>query len=491
MNETFYGGFYGFRSAPFHITPDPALLFPTETHRAALGAIEYGIAAGKGFIVVTGEVGVGKTTVLRSCLDGLDASRTKIIYLFSPALKTAELYAIILDELDRPRPPTANAGGMLRVLHQTLLALHQAGTQVVLAVDEAQQMPEATLESLRILSNLETHKSKLLQIILVGQPELEAVLARHSLRQLAQRVAVRARVKRLTFRQSCRYIVHRTHYAGRAVHRPLFTTPALVYLAIAAQGVPRTLNICCDNALINGYGHSADRITLGIVRESCRSMKFRSPLRQKAALASVAMILVALLVGAAALFRHPSAPAADLRRAAPASADAAPAGAPTTTPPGPIAASMTPPHPALPSAAPLNAPPPAVARSGSAPDPASPAPLQAGQAETAPSAATPPAAPEAPAAPRAGSEGATSNPLAPLPAGERGNNSKLAARRGSKWVVRKGDTVYKACLATYGSCDWKALRRVIARNPAIGRDAKIYEGEVLFIPRQAGAATPN
>ena len=109
MNETFYGGFYGFESAPFHVTPDPTLLFPTQTHRAALGAIEYGIAAGKGFIAVTGEVGVGKTTVLRVCLDGLDSNKFKIIYLFSPALSTAELYATILEEFDVTLPPTSSA----------------------------------------------------------------------------------------------------------------------------------------------------------------------------------------------------------------------------------------------------------------------------------------------------------------------------------------------------------------------------------------------
>src|ERR1700722_8409172 len=304
MNETFYGGFYGFQSAPFHITPDPTQLFSTETHRAALGAIEYGITAGKGFIVVTGEVGLGKTTVLRVCLDRLDPSKTKIIYLFSPALSTAELYATLLEEFDVTLPPTATAADMLRMLQRILLAVHHSGTQVVLAVDEAQQMPEATLESLRILSNLETHKSKLLQIILVGQPELEAVLAKHSMRQLAQRVAVRARVKPLSFRESCRYILHRTQCAGRRMTRPLFTTPALLYLAFVARGVPRTINICCDNALINGYGHAAERITFGIVRESCRAMRFRSALRRSVAFVMAAMVLVGILFSCNVLLRR-------------------------------------------------------------------------------------------------------------------------------------------------------------------------------------------
>jgi general secretion pathway protein A len=304
MIETYYGGFYGLVSAPFHITPDPRLLFPTETHRAALGAIEYGIGAGKGFIVITGEVGVGKTTVLKSSLDQLDPSKVKIIYLFNPTLSTTELYAEILDGLDVPLPPTFTTSDALRLLQRTLLAVHRGGAQVVLAVDEAQRMPEETLESLRLLTNLETRRSKLLQIILAGQPELDKVLGRHSLRQLAQRVAVRARIVPLSFRQSCRYIVHRARLAGRVANRPLFTTPALLYLAYVGRGIPRTINVCCDNALINGYGHGAEKITLRIARESCGAMKFRSPLRRAVTAATFIMALIGFAVSAELVIRH-------------------------------------------------------------------------------------------------------------------------------------------------------------------------------------------
>jgi general secretion pathway protein A len=474
MNETFYGGFYGFHSAPFHITPDPALLFPTETHRAALGAIEYGIAAGKGFIVVTGEVGVGKTTVLRACLDGLDAGRTKIIYLFSPALNTSELYATILDEFDVTLPSTSNAAETLRILQRTLLAVHESGTQVVLAVDEAQQMPEATLESLRILSNMETHKSKLLQIILVGQPELEAILARHSLRQLAQRVAVQARIEALSFRQSCRYVLHRSRYAGRTNKRPLFTAPALLYIAFTARGVPRTINICCDNALINGYGHGAKRITLGIVRESCRGMKLRSPLRRTAAMAAAAIVLVGLFASGSALLRYPH----TARASSPQELSAEMGGPPQTR---------------TSDAAPVAAP---AAQLSAAPTTSStesrPAPLAEGSPSDAESAAQVP--PEAPAAPQAGSATSPGSLRPGLPAGEPGDNSKAAAPaapEGSKWLVREGDTLYKACRVTYGICDERALREVLAKNPEIGPDAKIHEGEVLLLPRKDQAASPN
>ena len=480
MNETFYGRFYGFDSAPFHITPDPALLFPTETHRAALGAIEYGIAAGKGFVVVTGEVGLGKTTVLRACLDGLDAGRTKIIYLFSPELDTAELYATILDEFDVMLPPSSNAADTLRILQRTLLAMHQSGIQVVLAVDEAQRMPEATLESLRILSNLETHKSKLLQIILIGQPELEAVLARHSLRQLAQRVAVRARIKPLGFRQSCRYILHRSRRAGRAMGRPLFTTPALLYLAYAARGVPRTINICCDNALINGYGQSAKRITLGIVRDSCRSMKFRSPLRRVAAMAAAAMVLVGLFVSANAVLRHlRTAHASPLQGL---SADTR--GAPQLPTPAPSTASSQ--SDGDKSGADAEAAPeaPAALQSGAATSRGNLLPWVPASDPSDPVDNSKAAAPAAPA-------GTPAMPAAPNPPDPPAPPTRPAAPAGSKWLVREGDTLYRACRVTYGICDERVLREVLAKNPEIGPDAKIHEGEVLLMPRKSQASTPN
>jgi general secretion pathway protein A len=516
MNETFYGEFYGFQSAPFHITPDPTLLFATETHRAALGAIEYGITAGKGFIVVTGEVGLGKTTVLRVCLDRLDPSKTKIIYLFNPALNTAELYATLLEEFDVTLPPTATAVDMLRMLQRLLLAVHHSGTQVVLAVDEAQQMPEATLESLRILSNLETHKSKLLQIILVGQPELEAVLAKHSMRQLAQRVAVHARVRPLTLRQSCRYIAHRTRSAGRVSSRRLFTTPALLYLAFVAGGIPRSINICCDNALINGYGHGAERISLGIAREACKAMKFRSPLRRAAALAAAAMVLVGLFVTGTTLLRHfYTAHAEPVQAAKQARLGSDPVAIPdpASTVAKSVVADQQPSSAAAPDRSLANssggdaadaasddgtpvasaAPPPDASTAAEAPKPSSAAEA------TPPAPQAPPSEP--PAALRPGP--ASTAPASPLPwissdasssgaARDASREGRDASRSVSRWVVRDGDTLYKACRETYGSCDPQTLREVIADNPRLARDPNIYRGEVLLLPkRHPPARTEN
>jgi len=435
MTETYYGEFYGFRSAPFHITPDPSVLFPTATHQAALGAIEYCIAAGKGFVVVSGQVGVGKTTVLRCCLDRLDSSKTKIIYLYNPAMTTVELYNTILDELDPSLRPSINAADTSRTLQRTLLETHRAGKQVILAVDEAQNMPEQTLESLRILSNLETAKTKLLQIILVGQPELDVKLKKHSLRQLSQRVAVRARIKRLTFRQSCRYIQHRTRCAGRSAARSLFTLPAQWYIALVARGTPRTINICCDNALINGYGHSAERISLPIALEACRSLEYRVPIRRPAALAAAL-----LLLACAFFYRDALLDGVDAMRAR--------LGAPQTV--RQIALTAQSPH--------LNTPPAAD------PEPVS---LQARNQQTS---------------------------LEELPQPQATSSTTQGSARPPtetpaphlKWLVHKGDSVYKACLETYGSCDRHTLRSVLADNPQVGADAMIYQGDVLIMPESIG-----
>ncbi|MGA2780065.1 MAG: AAA family ATPase [Steroidobacteraceae bacterium] len=449
MNETYYGAFYGFRTAPFHITPDPSLLFLTARYEGALGAIEYGINAGKGFIVVSGEVGVGKTTVLRACLDRLDSDKTKIIYLFNSALTTADLYGTILDEFDPSLRVFMHPSDTLRLLLRKLLEAHQAGLQVVLAVDEAQNMPEQTLESLRILSNLETTKTKLLQIILVGQPELDAKLKKHSLRQLAQRVAVRARLKRLGFRESCSYIQHRTEHAGRS--QSLFTAPAQWYIALAARGIPRTINICCDNALINGYGRSADRITLRIAWEASRSLEYRSPLRRAAALAGALILLLgAVIYGRSVVERFlPSPAAAPILHSHSSMHGPAANGTALTAP---VSTKVAP--------AATQAPGPSVApdkKSGDAQIPPNPADV-----------------PRTDAASDAGAarDKPAKNPEPPT--------SRI------RWLVRKGDSVFKACLATYGSCDDETLRVVMANNPQIRSDGLIHKGEVIFMPASIG-----
>jgi general secretion pathway protein A len=497
MSETYYGRFYGFDSAPFHITPDPSLLFATETHQQAVGAIEYGIAAGKGFIVITGEVGVGKTTVLRICLDRLEPSKNKIIYLFNPALTIAELYATILEGLDDSfHRRCRNAADTLRRLHRALLAMHEAGTQVILAVDEAQNMPEQTLESLRMLSNLETAKSKLLQIILVGQPELEAVLAKHSLRQLAQRVAVRARIKPLTARQSCRYIQHRSQCAGRIGNPPLFTAPALWYLAVTSHGIPRTINICCDNALINGYGHGAQRISLKVARESCRALQLRSPFRRLAVLAAAAVVFVGIVFyGDAFLQRFLAAPARGKvlefawRDRPPAyEADVTKASAPP-----PVAAAPLPRPPSTTEA--VRAPLAPVTEATNASPPVLTAAVRP-VVEEVPAEAPPAPRPDAVRAAAIAAPMPAMVPTAELPQTAAASAAVEPTNRPDpqpvwKWLVRKGDTVYKVCRVTYGVCDETALHAVFAYNPQIGPNGIIRQGEVIIMPERGAPVRSN
>jgi general secretion pathway protein A len=487
MSETYYGRFYGFNSPPFHITPDPSLLFATETHQQALGAIEYGIASGKGFIVITGEVGVGKTTVLKMCLDRLESSRIKIIYLFNPSLATAELYATILEELDVPVHPGRKPTSILHSLQRALLAAHKAGTQVILAVDEAQNMPEQTLESLRILSNFETAKSKLLQIILAGQPELEAILAKYGLRQLAQRVAVRARIKPLTWRQSCRYIEHRGRCAGRIGKGPLFTSAALWYLAITARGIPRTINICCDNALINGYGYAAERISLSIARESCKALKFRSPFRRVAAIAATTVILICAIFSGNAFLRgflvEPASGTAlqstvgDQQPAVSEVEKGAEAHPPAVVAlPSPPAVSLT----AATEAVTEPTPEPAethLALEAYAEGPPKPQ-SDAVQAATITSPIPTTAASAEPAS--MSSDAAVAEPS------DRDDPQPVR-----QWFVHRGDTVYKACRAAYGRCDEQALRTILAYNPRIASNGIIKQGMIIIMPERIEPVRSN
>lgn len=267
-----YQNFYGFRADPFHVTPDASLVFLTQAHREAIGVLEYGLRVRKGFIVITGEVGVGKTTVLRHSLRRLDPATSAIVYVLQPALTPHQLLTFIWEELSGETDPTqqpwaADTGELIRRLLFLLKQLHTAGKLIVIVIDEAQNMPVETLESLRVLSNLETDKQKFLQIVLAGQPELDEKLARYELRQLNQRIAVRTKIGNLTPLEALSYIDFRIEKAagGRI---EVFTHSALDYIVAKAQGNPRRLNIFCDNALINGMGHRAPVVTREIAQEA-------------------------------------------------------------------------------------------------------------------------------------------------------------------------------------------------------------------------------
>ncbi len=272
-----YLSFYGLSREPFHITPDPEFLFMSPSHKEAFAALVYGVEQRKGFICLIGEVGTGKTTILRAYLKEIfEGATTYPIYLFNPALTFESLLSTILGEMGVEVKERIPAEELLKCLHKTLIKEYKCNRNVVLLIDEAQNMPNATLESLRMLSNLETTTDKLIQIVLVGQPELDRKLRRFSLRQLRARIAVQARIRPLTPTESRTYIRHRLAQAGSSDVN-LFTPTAVRAIIKYAKGNPRAINILCDNALVTGYGSGRRPITRRKVNEVIDDLKGKSP----------------------------------------------------------------------------------------------------------------------------------------------------------------------------------------------------------------------
>jgi type II secretory pathway predicted ATPase ExeA len=247
-----YERFYGLSGTPFAVTPDPAMLFMSTVHREALATILYGVETRKGFIVCTGEVGTGKSTIIRAFFDQVRPDAVKLIYLFTSHVSPLEMAQFVCSELGLP--PPASVFAAVGPLQLKLLDEFEHGRTVVLMIDEAQLLPPETLEFLRLLSNFETDTEKLIQIVLVGQPEVDMVLARRDMRQVNQRVALRARLAPFGLDESFSYIDHRLRVSG-AIELPQVMTPTAAWLiAEAAAGIPRSINILADNALIAGFG---------------------------------------------------------------------------------------------------------------------------------------------------------------------------------------------------------------------------------------------
>ncbi len=253
-----YKGFYGLNDSPFSIAPNPAFLFLSARHREALAHLTYGLGENGGFVLLTGEVGTGKTTVSRTLLSQLPAD-TDVAFILNPALTELELLATLCDELKiaYDDPPTLKQ--LTDKISAYLLANHQAGRKTLMVIDEAQHLKAEVLEQLRLLTNLETDTRKLLQVILIGQPELQALLRRQELRQLAQRITARYHLLPLDRSDVAAYLSHRLHIAGRA--QPLFKASAIKALHRVSGGVPRVINLICERALMGGY--AAQRPMLG------------------------------------------------------------------------------------------------------------------------------------------------------------------------------------------------------------------------------------
>ena len=289
-----YMSFYRFREEPFGITPDPRFLFLSGSHREALATMVYGCSQRKGFVSVIGEVGTGKTIVLRAFLERLDRSRTTAICLLNP-LATFEQ---IIDEI-LPPDFRGSTPDRFRSLQEWLISEYREERNVVVAIDEAQRMSVATLERLRLLSNLETAEHKLIQIILVGQPELERKLQQKSLRQLWQRIAVRATIWPLDRTDSIAYVLHRLSKATVGSNKPVFTRAALRHLVRRGSGNPRRLNILCDRALIAGFGYQKRPVPLAVAWEtssaSARPLRWRRTVLRRSWVLVTIIALVAMV----------------------------------------------------------------------------------------------------------------------------------------------------------------------------------------------------
>ncbi len=269
-NRLLYLDFYQLKEAPFSITPDPEFLFFSETHRNAIEKMTYGINNRLGFMVLTGEIGTGKTTICRLLLDNLDP-QAELVYIINPSLSGKELISGILDDLGIDYPSEPSKKTLIDRLNHYLLSRDNQ-LPVVVIIDDAQTMSAATLEDMRLLSNLETDKAKLLQIILVGQPELESQLSQPHLRQLKQRVTINCRLAFLKKHEVAGYIERRLFVAGSNGHIE-FTPKAKHHIAKASNGNPRMINKICDYALIAAYVADANAIETKHVKKALVEME--------------------------------------------------------------------------------------------------------------------------------------------------------------------------------------------------------------------------
>jgi general secretion pathway protein A len=265
-----YKDYYGFRDLPFNITPDPRFLFFSDRHREALGHLYFGISQRKGFILLTGEVGAGKTTICRALLQKLGPNY-KTALILNPCMTPMQLLASILTELHlEPKKQTKIA--YIETLNQFLLEQAAAGCDVVLIIDEAQDMSRELLEEVRLLSNLETDDHKLLQIVLMGQPELRDMIDDPRLRQLRQRITVRYHLAPLSRPEVEQYIRHRIQVSG-GNGRPDFSWWAVHKIYQYSHGVPRLINAVCDKTLLCGYVANVDYFKRGHVRRAIRELE--------------------------------------------------------------------------------------------------------------------------------------------------------------------------------------------------------------------------
>lgn len=311
-----YAAYFGLKQEPFSIAPDPRLLFMSEQHREALAHLLYGVQGGGGFVLLTGEIGTGKTTVCRSFLEQVP-EHVNLAYIFNPKLTVLELLETVCHEfgvaVTLPSQRAATVKDYLDPLNAFLLRSHAEGRNNVLVIDEAQNLAPEVLEQLRLLTNLETSERKLLQIILIGQPELRDMLARPELEQLAQRVIARYHLQALAPQESELYVRHRLEVCG--LQRPLpFDRAALKRVHAASGGIPRRINLLCDRALLGAYAGGQSQVTRRIVDQAAsevfpRRMRSTTGWTRTVLAAGLGLAAGAGLLAAATRVAEPSADA--------------------------------------------------------------------------------------------------------------------------------------------------------------------------------------
>jgi general secretion pathway protein A len=352
-----YLQYFGLHENPFSIPPDPHYLYLSRGHQEALAHLQYGLGEAGGFVQLTGEVGTGKTLLVRTLVERLPEGVDVALILY-PVLTVAEFIAAICDELRVPHPgEQASLKQLIDALNAHLLQTHAHGRRTVLIIDEAQNLNREVLEQVRLLTNLETTKQKLLQIILIGQPELAQMLAQQDLRQLAQRITARFHLVALTRKENFEYILHRCRVAGaKAI---LFDRKAMEQVYAASGGIPRLINVICDRALLGAYTRGRQVVDASIVKHAAREVgqgAMPKPWFTPRALAVASALAVALAVAAwqwwpdwnrvIASGKHDTEPvtaqaesaspeAASAAGAIPVAATATDASA-ATTPPGPV-----------------------------------------------------------------------------------------------------------------------------------------------------------
>src|ERR1700691_366122 len=267
-----YKSFYNLHRNPFEITPDPTFLFPTTRHNEALASVYYGVTAHRGFVVLTGEVGTGKTLIVRSLLGLVQRRDVAFALIFNPSLSPIEFMRYIAGDFGLPVAGKAK-DELIHGLNDFLLERHQRGLTTLLVVDEAHYLSAEILEEVRLLTNLETSQQKLLQIVLAGQPELDLKLDSHELRQLKQRIALRCHLDALGLDETKEYIRRRLEIAGAPAPEKVFSESAVESVFTHSRGIPRLINTICENALLSGYAKQSATISNEIIEAVARDLR--------------------------------------------------------------------------------------------------------------------------------------------------------------------------------------------------------------------------